>query len=106
MRLCLENYVINELFSLILCGSCGFFIVAGNYEVNDDAENECAGNLGEGNLAEGEGHSADTGNEDGGNDEEIPVEAEVNILNHLETADGDESVKGEADAAHYTAGDG
>ena len=49
---------------------------------------------------------ADARDEDGADDKEVLVLAEVDVLEHLETADGDEAVESEAHAAHDRCGDG
>lgn len=50
--------------------------------------------------------SADTGNEYCADDEEVFVFAEVDVFEHLKTADCDETVKSEANAAHYAGRNG
>ncbi len=47
-----------------------------------------------------ERHTADTCDEDNGNNKEIGIVVKVNALNHLKTADGNETVEGDANTAH------
>ena len=54
------------------------------------------------NRAEINRQTADTCDEDNGYDEEIFVFVKINVLNHLQTGDCDESVKSHTNAAHYT----
>ena len=75
-------------------------------DIGDDAEDKSAGNGGKGNLAEGEGKAADTGNQDNGNNEQITVVIQIDLLNHLKTANCDEAVKRDAHAAHDAGGNG
>ena len=70
-------------------------------QICNDAEDKSAGNRGEGNLSEAYNKSADSADEDNSNNKEVLVFAEVNSLNHLETAYRDKAVERDANAAHY-----
>ena len=74
--------------------------------IHDDAEDESGGDGSDGDLTEIEGEAADTADEDGGDDEQVAVLFEVDVLDHLETGDGDEAVEGDTDAAHDARRDG
>ena len=83
-----------------------FGLFFGKKNVYDDAEDEGTGDGGDGNLTDSHCHAADTRDEDNGCGKEICIVFKVYLLDHLETGDGDEAVKGDAYAAHYAAGDG
>ena len=84
--------------------------LAGGDEPDHDAEDQRAGNRGKGDLTgvehEVQGQSADARDQDRGDGEQVLVIAEVDLLQHLQTADGDEAVEREADAAHHAARNG
>lgn len=73
-----------------------------NHDVNKDAEDQRTSNACDGNLTEGKGQTADTGNQDNGNGKEVCVLLKVNVLDHLETGNRDESVQSHTNAAHNT----
>ncbi len=84
-----------------------FFLVlhAAEHQVCQDAEDQSACNGSQGDFAEADGQTADTRDQDNGDDEEVAVVVEVNLLDHLQTGDCDETVQSDADAAHDAAGD-
>ena len=88
-----------------LFGFSVFVFLTVEHKVYEYSEDKSGSNRSKGYFAEAESHSADAGNEYGGGNKEVAVITEVNILEHLESADGDEAVKGDAHAAHYTGGD-
>ena len=75
-------------------------------DVGDDTEDKSAGDGGDGYLAESYAKTADAGDKYGSNYEEVSVFAKIDLLNHLETGNCDETVKRYANTAHYTRGDG
>ena len=74
-------------------------------QVDDNSEDQGAGDLGQCNGTDAELHAADTRNQDHGSGEEIPVIIQVNRLEHLETGYSNKAVQGDADTAHDAAGD-
>ena len=105
------------LFCSLLCAECGsplfgffdfLFVVVllgvAEYNVREDSEKKCAGDGGYRDLAEGDGQAADAGDEDNGDNKEVFVILKVYLLNHLQTADGDEAVERDAHAAHDAGG--
>lgn len=81
-----------------------FFFESAENEVGQDAEDESDCDSRDLNFAEGEHQSADTGDEDCADNEEVAVVVEVDVFNHLETADCDKAVQCDAGAAHYAFG--
>ena len=69
--------------------------------VRDDTEYKRAGDFGYRDIAEGYAHSADTADEYDRDNEKVFVIAEVDVLDHFQTADRDEAVKRYAHTAHY-----
>ena len=78
----------------------------GDHQVDDDAQNQRAGDGGQSDLADGHCHAADAGDQDGSNHEQILVLAQIHLLDHLQTGNSDEAVQSHANAAHNAVGDG
>ena len=76
------------------------------HHVGEDAEDQRASDGGQGNLAEGDRQTADTGDEDDGGNEQVLVSFQVDLLDHLKTADSDEAVQSHAHTTHDAGGDG
>ena len=72
----------------------------GEQYIHENTENQRGCNGSDRNLTEIQGQTADTADEDGRNNEQIAVLFEVNVLNHLQTGNGNEAVQCDADAAH------
>ena len=75
-------------------------------DVRDDAEDQSTGNGGNGNLANRDGHTANTADQDHRYGKQICVVFQVYFLDHLQAGNGDKSVQGDANTAHYAAGNG
>ena len=75
-------------------------------DVDQDAQDQGASNSGQGDLTDGHCHAADTGDQDGSNHEQILVLVQIYLLDHLQAGASDEAIQSDADAAHYTAGNG
>ena len=87
-------------------GRLGLLALDVDERIDENAEDERAGDCSDSDLSEGERHSAHAGDEDGRDDEEVAVLVEVDLLDHLQTADGDEAVERNAHAAHDAGGNG
>ena len=74
--------------------------------VDEDAEDERGGDGGQRDRAEVQRQAADAGHEDRADGVEVAVVVEVDRLNHLQAADGDEAVERDADAADDAGRDG
>ena len=77
-----------------------FFLSLLQHDVGDDTKNQRAGDFGDRHGAEVQAHAADTGDQDNRHDEHIRMLVQVDVLDHFQTADGDESVQCHEDAAH------
>lgn len=71
-------------------------------EVDQDTKNQGASDFGQSDVADGKFQTTDARDKDNGDDEQVAVIAKVGGLNHLKTADGDETIKRDADATHDT----
>ena len=82
------------------------FLALGQHDIGQDAQDQSAGNGGQGDLAEGQGQTADAGDQDHSNHEQVLALAQIHLLDHLQTANCDEAVQGDANTAHNAVGDG
>ena len=82
------------------------FLCLGNQDIGEDAQDQCAGNIGDVNIADAHSHTADTGDQNRSDSEQVAVLTEIYLLDHLQTGHSDEAIQGNADTAHNAAGNG
>ena len=84
------------------------FLALGEHHIGQDAQNQSAGDSSQSNFAvsaKGHAQTADAGDQDCGNHKQVLAGVQVDLLNHLQTGNGDEAVQSHADTAHNAVGD-